>query len=103
MPLLAAARRRLLLPPAAHPLAALGEPAIALLASAPPAANGAAVAADAIVALGARGAMLVLRATAAGSLRRELWRAPDGELLGGCVLATLALLWFVLRFMRRGD
>ena len=77
---------------AAVPLAALGEPAVALLAAAPSPATQPPPA-DTLVALGARGAVLVLTTHTDGSLRRQPWRLPSCAVLSGCVVdRTLIVL-----------
>ena len=64
-------------------LAALGEPAAAILACA----------ADTLVVLGARGALLTLSADKSGELRRELFRLPKGTaILGGCTCGQQLLI-----------
>jgi len=73
------------------PIAALGEPTVALL-SVPdaPMASMASVTAGAacLVAVGALGALLVLSSDEAGQLHRQLWRLPTSAVLGACVLGA---------------
>ena len=67
---------------AAKPLAALGEPAVALLS----------VDADTLITLGRRGAVLQLSAGPNGELRRELWRLPGATLLGAVAVNRAVVL-----------
>eukprot|EP00900_Chrysochromulina_parva_P004994 jgi/Chrpa1/14496/Chrysochromulina_OHIO_Genome00002697-RA len=87
--------------PMLTPIAALGEPTVALLSvpeapEAPETAPGAPMASVAsvtagaacLVAVGALGALLVLSSDEAGQLHRQLWRLPTSAVLGACVLGA---------------
>ena len=87
--------------PMLTPIAALGEPTVALLSvpeapEAPETAPGAPMASVAsvtagaacLVAVGALGALLVLSSDEAGLLHRQLWRLPTSAVLGACVLGA---------------
>lgn len=69
-------------------LAAVGEPATAVLA----AGGGDGAPADTIVLLGQRGGMLVLTGNSDGSITRRLWRLPACSILGGCILGRQLII-----------